>query len=149
MSYINIKPAAGSVSEKVRKGRGVGSGKGGTSTRGHKGSRSRSGDVIKKGFEGGQMPIQRRLPKFGFTNPFRVEYKTISLARLQELAEEAGAPKVFDKTYFVERGIISSAKLLKVLGVGELKAALTVKADKFSKSAQAAIEKAGGQAIAE
>lgn len=119
---------------------------GGTSTRGHKGAKSRSGYSKKVGFEGGQMPIQRRLPKFGFKNINRVEYSPINLSTLQELAERKGLQTI-GKEELAEAGLISAKKLIKILGNGELKAKLEVKADAFSKSAEAAIIAAGGSAV--
>ena len=136
MKLENLKPAKGSVKNKKRIARGEGSGRGGTATRGMNGAASRSGYHHKIGFEGGQMPLQRRLPKFGFKNPTRVEYQPVNVSALQALSEaigktEIGAPR----------------DLVKVLGNGELTAALTVTADAFSKSAVSKIEAAGGKAI--
>jgi len=143
MELNNLTPAAGSVKTAKRIGRGAGSGLGGTSTRGHKGAQSRSGYSKKIGFEGGQMPMQRRLPKFGFKNINRVEYKAINLNVLQSLAETKkleviGLPELF------EAGFINKSMLVKILGTGTLTAKLTVKANAFSKSAEAAITAAGG-----
>ncbi|MBR2265619.1 MAG: 50S ribosomal protein L15 [Paludibacteraceae bacterium] len=143
MELNNLTPAAGSVKTAKRVGRGAGSGLGGTSTRGHKGAQSRSGYSKKIGFEGGQMPMQRRLPKFGFKNINRVEYKAINLNILQQLADERkleviGLPELF------EAGFINKSALVKILGNGTLTAKLTVKANAFSKSAEAAITAAGG-----
>ena len=143
MELHNLTPAAGSVKTAKRVGRGAGSGLGGTSTRGHKGAKSRSGYSKKIGFEGGQMPMQRRLPKFGFKNINRVEYKAINLNILQQLADERkleviGLPELF------EAGFINKSMLVKILGNGTLTAKLTVKANAFSKSAEAAITAAGG-----
>lgn len=143
MELHNLTPAAGSVKTAKRIGRGAGSGLGGTSTRGHKGAQSRSGYSKKIGFEGGQMPMQRRLPKFGFKNINRVEYKAINLNILQQLAdakklEVIGLPELF------EAGFINKSMLVKILGNGTLTAKLTVKANAFSKSAEAAITAAGG-----
>ena len=143
MELNNLTPAAGSVKTAKRVGRGAGSGLGGTSTRGHKGAKSRSGYSKKIGFEGGQMPMQRRLPKFGFNNINRVEYKAINLNILQQLADERkleviGLPELF------EAGFINKSMLVKILGNGTLTAKLTVKANAFSKSAEAAITAAGG-----
>ena len=143
MELNNLTPAAGSVKTAKRVGRGAGSGLGGTSTRGHKGAKSRSGYSKKIGFEGGQMPMQRRLPKFGFKNINRVEYKAINLNILQQLADERkleiiGLPELF------EAGFINKSMLVKILGNGTLTAKLTVKANAFSKSAEAAITAAGG-----
>jgi len=147
MGLNNLKPAEGSTKSRKRIGRGEGSGRGGTSTRGHKGQKSRSGYKKKIGFEGGQMPLQRRVPKFGFKNPFRVAYHGINLDTLQKLAEsknlEAITPEVL-----VENGLANSKDFIKILGRGELKAKLEVTAHAFSKTAQAAIENAGGKATA-
>ncbi|MCB0505169.1 MAG: 50S ribosomal protein L15 [Cyclobacteriaceae bacterium] len=145
MKLHTLKPAEGSVKGKKRIGRGQGSGKGGTSTRGHKGAKSRSGYSRKVGFEGGQMPLQRRLPKFGFTNPNRVEYKAVNLDTIQQLAESTKAKKV-DVALLVENGLVGKNDLVKVLGRGELKAKVEVTAHKFSESAVKAIEAAGGKA---
>lgn len=143
MELHNLKPAKGSVKVKKRLGRGPGSGMGGTSTRGHKGAKSRSGYSQKLGFEGGQMPIHRRLPKFGFKNPFRVEYKVINLDTLQTLHETHNA-SVIDIDFLKEHGIVSGSNLIKILGRGELKATVNVTAHAFSSTAKEAIEKAGG-----
>lgn len=145
MELHNLKPAAGSKGREKRLGRGEGSGHGGTSTRGHKGAQARSGYSRKIGFEGGQMPIQRRLPKFGFRNPNRVEYKAVNVALLQAYAEKAGV-SVFTPDTFVEAGLASKNELVKVLGNGELTMKLEVNAHAFSKSAIAKIEAAGGTA---
>ena len=145
MKLHTLKPAEGSVKGKKRIGRGQGSGKGGTSTRGHKGAKSRSGYSRKVGFEGGQMPLQRRLPRFGFTNPNRVEYKAVNLDTIQQLAESTKAKKV-DVALLVENGLVGKNDLVKVLGRGELKAKVEVTAHKFSESAVKAIEAAGGKA---
>lgn len=145
MKLHTLKPAEGSVKNKKRIGRGQGSGKGGTSTRGHKGAKSRSGYSRKEGFEGGQMPLQRRLPKFGFTNPNRVEFKAINLDTLQQLAESTKAKKI-DVALLAEHGLVGKNDLIKVLGRGELKAKLDVTVHKFSESAVKAIEAAGGKA---
>lgn len=146
MELHNLKPAEGSVRNRKRVGRGQGSGRGGTSTRGHKGAKSRSGYSRKIGFEGGQMPIQRRLPKFGFNNPNRVEYKVINLDVLQDLAEKKNITKI-DQTVLHEAGLVAKKDLIKILGGGALSLKLEVKADKFSKSAKEAIEAAGGTVI--
>lgn len=146
MELHTLKPATGSVRNRKRIGRGAGSGRGGTSTRGHKGAKSRSGYSQKIGFEGGQMPIQRRLPKFGFNNPNRVEYKVINLSVLQELAETKNITKI-DKTVLYESGLIAKKDLVKILGNGALTAKLEVVADKFSKSAKAAIEAVDGTVV--
>lgn len=143
MNLSNIKPAAGSVRANKRLGRGVASGKGGTSTRGHKGAKSRSGYSRKIGFEGGQMPLQRRLPKFGFNPIERIEYKGINLFALQALAEEKKLSEVSVQT-LIGAGMISKKQKVKILAKGELSAKLNVEAHAFSKSAQEAIEKAGG-----
>lgn len=146
MELNNLTPAAGSVKTAKRIGRGAGSGLGGTSTRGHKGAKSRSGYSKKIGFEGGQMPIQRRLPKYGFKNINRVEYKAINLATLQALAEQKQLEKI-GLAELHEAGFIGKQALVKILGNGELKAKLTVEANAFSVSAQKAIEAAGGSVV--
>ena len=143
MNLSNLKPAAGSTSTRKRIGRGPGSGLGGTSTRGHKGAKSRSGYKNKIGFEGGQMPIQRRLPKFGFKNITRVEYKPINLSTLQTLAEAKQLSKIGIQE-LVEAGFISASQLVKILGNGTLTTKLDVEAHAFSKSAEAAIQAVGG-----
>ena len=142
MDLSNLKPAKGSVKEKTRKGRGQGSGKGGTSTRGHKGAQARSGAKRKIGFEGGQMPLQRIVPKFGFTNPNRVEYCPVNLSTLQKLAENGIS--VITPEVLVENGVVHRKELVKILAKGELTAKLDVKANAFSAKAQQAIEAAGG-----
>lgn len=144
MKLHNLKPAEGSTKKVKRIGRGEGSGHGGTSTRGHKGAQARSGYSHKIGFEGGQMPIQRRLPKFGFTNPNRVEYKGINVSVLQQLAENMNVDSVNVET-LMEAGFISKNQLVKILGNGELTSKLDVTAHAFSKSAIAKIEAAGGK----
>lgn len=143
MKLNEIKPAEGSTKNRKRIGRGEGSGHGGTSTRGHKGAGSRSGTKRKIGFEGGQMPLQRRLPKFGFKNINRVEYKGINLDTLQMLVEKHNITAVTHET-LVEHGICSKKDLVKVLGRGELKGKLDVSAHGFSSAAKEAIEKLGG-----
>lgn len=144
MNLHNLKPAEGSTkSAKKRLGRGQGSGKGGTATRGTKGAQARAGYEHKLGFEGGQMPIQRRLPKFGFKNPTRVEYQPVNVGDLQKLADATGI-NVINLDLMVEAGLASPKSLVKVLGNGELTAKLEVCADAFSKSAIAKIEAAGG-----
>ena len=143
MNLSNLKPAAGSTSTRKRIGRGPGSGLGGTSTRGHKGAKSRSGYKNKIGFEGGQMPIQRRLPKFGFKNINRVEYKPINLSTLQTLAEAKQLSKIGIQE-LVEAGFISASQLVKILSNGTLTTKLEVEAHAFSKSAEAAIQAVGG-----
>ena len=145
MSLSNLRPAEGSTKTGKRIGRGTGSGLGGTSTRGHKGAKSRSGYSKKIGFEGGQMPIQRRLPKFGFKNINRVEYKAINLDVLQRLAETKKVEKIDIQT-LVDAGFISSNQLVKILGNGALTTKVNVEAHAFSKSAEAAIQAVGGTA---
>lgn len=142
MKLQNLTPAAGSLGREKRIGRGEGSGHGGTSTRGHKGAQARSGYSRKIGFEGGQMPIQRRLPKGGFTNPNRVEYKAINLPALDLLAQKFG-PVITIET-FREAGFLSKNQLVKVLGNGELTTKVEVSANAFSESAKAKIEALGG-----
>ena len=143
MDLSNIQPAVGAVKSKTRIGRGAGSGKGGTSTRGHKGAKSRSGYSKKIGFEGGQMPMQRRLPKFGFKNINRVEYKAINLSTLQQLAEAKKLEKI-GLIELHEAGFISKTQLVKILGNGTLTLKLDVEANAFSASAEAAITALGG-----
>lgn len=145
MNLNNLTPAAGSVKSSKRIGRGPGSGKGGTSTRGHKGAKSRSGYSRKIGFEGGQMPLQRRLPKFGFKNMNRVEYKPINLSTLQELADKLGIDTINFDT-LVNAGFLSKNSKVKILANGELKSKLLVEAHAFSNTAKAAIEALGGEA---
>lgn len=145
MKLNNLKPAAGATHTSKRLGRGQGSGKGGTSTRGTKGAQARAGYEHKIGFEGGQMPIQRRLPKFGFKNPTRVEYQAVSLSALEAIAQSG--LQEFGVEEIKAAGYAGRADLVKVLGNGELKTAITVKADAFSKSAVAKIEAAGGKAV--
>jgi large subunit ribosomal protein L15 len=143
MDLSNLQPAKGSTRSKKRIGRGQGSGKGGTATRGHKGQKSRSGYKSKIGFEGGQMPLQRRVPKFGFKNINRKEYKGINISTLQELADAKKLTNI-DVDVLVEAGLVRKDSLVKILGNGELKAKLNVKAHAFSKSAVTAIEAAAG-----
>ena len=143
MDLSNLQPAVGSVKRKTRIGRGPGSGKGGTSTRGHKGAKSRSGYSRKIGFEGGQMPLQRRLPKFGFKNINRVEYKPINLDLIQSLAEAKNLQKIGIEELRAA-GFINSRQLVKILANGTITSALTVEANAFSQAAQKAIEAAGG-----
>ena len=146
MDLSNLQPAKGATHSRKRVGRGEGSGHGGTSTRGHNGAQSRSGYSRKIGFEGGQMPLQRRVPKFGFTNPNRVEYKGLNLDTLQSLVE---AKKLKTKITFedlVKNGLVGKKELVKVLGRGELTKKLNITAHAFSKSAVAAIEAQGGTA---
>ena len=148
MDLSNLKPAEGSVKNQGKRiGRGQGSGKGGTATRGHKGAKSRSGYSKKKGFEGGQMPLQRRVPKFGFTNINRKEYQGINLDTLQELVDDKKIKGTVDlDTLFLNR-LTGKNDLVKILGRGELKAKLKVSAHKFTATAKAAIEAAGGEAV--
>jgi len=146
MNLSNLKPAEGSIKTRKRIGRGTGSGLGGTSTRGHKGAKSRSGYSRKIGFEGGQMPIQRRLPKFGFKNINRVEYKAINLETLQQLAETQQLSKI-GVADLIAAGFISKSQLVKILGKGELTAKLDVEAHAFSKSAEEAIQALGGNVV--
>jgi large subunit ribosomal protein L15 len=143
MELNNLKPAKGSVKDGKRIGRGAGSGHGGTSTRGHKGAQSRSGYSRKIGFEGGQMPLQRRVPKYGFTNINRVEYKAINISTLQTLADKKSISTI-DIPALFEAGLISKKDKVKILGKGELKSKLVVKAHAFSKSAIQAIESLQG-----
>ncbi|SIS84246.1 LSU ribosomal protein L15P [Zobellia uliginosa] len=148
MNLSNLKPADGATNRAGKRvGRGQGSGKGGTATRGHKGAKSRSGYSKKIGFEGGQMPLQRRVPKFGFTNINRVEYKGINVEKLQELVDNKKVKDVVTFEALVDNGLAKSKDLVKILGGGELKASLKVSAHKFTASAKAAIEAAGGEAI--
>jgi large subunit ribosomal protein L15 len=144
MKLNSLKPAEGSTKNRKRIGRGTGSGRGGTSTRGHKGAKSRSGYSRKPGFEGGQMPLVRRLPKFGFHSPNRVEYKGINLDVIQELATGSSA-SVIDMDLLLNNGLMSTNDKIKILGRGELKAKVEVKAHAFSATAVQAIEKAGGK----
>lgn len=146
MKLHTLKPAEGSTKNKKRIGRGQGSGRGGTSTRGHNGAQSRSGYSRKEGFEGGQMPLQRRVPKFGFTNPNRVEYKAVNLETLQELVDKTKAKKI-DVQLLVDNGIVGRKDLVKILGRGELKNKVEVEVHKFSAAAVSAIEAAGGKAV--
>lgn len=143
MNLSNLKPAEGSTKQRKRVGRGQGSGRGGTSTRGHKGAKSRSGYSRKIGFEGGQMPLQRRVPKFGFTNINRKEFKGINLDTLQFLAETKKV-NVITIDVILDNGLASKNDKIKVLGRGELKAKLDVTVHAFSATAKAAIEAAGG-----
>ena len=147
MELSNLSPSKGSVTtKKKRLGRGQGSGKGGTATRGHNGAKSRSGYSKKLGFEGGQMPLQRRIPKFGFKNINRVEYQPVNLNALQLLVDNKKIKKgTVNINVLIENGLVGKNDLVKILGSGELKTALKVKAHKFSKSAQAQIEKSGGE----
>ena len=148
MDLSNLKPAKGSINKNSKRiGRGQGSGKGGTATRGHKGAKSRSGYSKKLGFEGGQMPLQRRIPKFGFKNINRLEYKPLNLDKIQSLVDEKKIKTVMDQKLLIKLGVVGKNDLVKVLGKGELKAKLKVSAHKFSASAKSSIESAGGEAI--
>ena len=146
MKLNNLKPAEGAVKARKRIGRGTGSGRGGTSTRGHKGAKSRSGYSKKIGFEGGQMPLQRRVPKYGFKNINRVEYKAINLSTLQALAESKSLETI-NVQALVAAGFISSKQLVKVLANGTLTVKLTVEAHAFSQKAIEAIEAVGGTVV--
>lgn len=146
MNLSNLKPAEGSTKREKRIGRGEGSGHGGTSTRGHKGAKSRSGYSKKVGFEGGQMPLQRRVPKGGFTNINRVEYKAVNLSTIETLAAKLDT-ELIDFQTLLTAGLINKNSLVKILGRGELTRKLEVHAHAFSKSAQAAIEAIKGTAV--
>lgn len=146
MELNNLTPAKGSTKKTKRIARGQGSGHGGTATRGHNGAKSRSGYSKKIGFEGGQMPLQRRVPKFGFTNPTRVEYKGVNVSTLQFLVDNKKVTKI-DKETLMNNGLVAKKDLVKILGDGELNASVEVTADAFSKSAIEKIEKAEGKAI--
>jgi large subunit ribosomal protein L15 len=143
MNLHNLTPAKGSTKNRKRIARGQGSGRGGTSTRGHKGAKSRSGYSRKIGFEGGQMPLQRRVPKFGFTNRNRVEYKAINLDIIQDLIDRKKVTEI-NHEVLQANGLVSRNELVKILGRGELKSKIDVAAHKFSASAKAAIEAQGG-----
>ncbi|MGF1558283.1 MAG: 50S ribosomal protein L15 [Flavobacteriaceae bacterium] len=148
MNLSNLKPAEGAVNrDGKRLGRGQGSGKGGTAARGHKGAKSRSGYSKKIGFEGGQMPLQRRVPKFGFSNVNRKEYQGVNLSKLQELVDNSIVKDAITFETLVENRLVRKNEMVKILGGGELKAKLTVTAHKFTATAKAAIEAAGGEAI--
>jgi large subunit ribosomal protein L15 len=147
MSLHNLKPAEGSVKSGKRIARGEGSGKGGTAARGHNGAKSRSGYSKKIGFEGGQMPLQRRVPKFGFTNINRKEYKGVNLDKLQELVDNKKITDTVSLDILVANGVVGKNDLVKILGRGELKATLNVTVHKFTATAKAAIEAAGGQVV--
>jgi large subunit ribosomal protein L15 len=148
MNLSNLQPAEGSThNQNKRVGRGEGSGKGGTSTRGHKGAKSRSGYSKKIGFEGGQMPLQRRVPKFGFKNINRIEYQGINLDTLQTLVENGVVTDTIDFSALVINGLVTKNELVKILGRGDLKVALKVYAHKFTATAKSAIEAAGGEAV--
>ena len=148
MNLSNLKPAEGSThNQNKRLGRGEGSGKGGTAARGHKGAKSRSGYSKKIGFEGGQMPLQRRVPKFGFTNINRKEYEGVNLDTLQLLVDNGIVTDAVDITVYVTNRLATKNEIVKILGRGELKAKLKVSAHKFTATAKAAIEAAGGEAV--
>jgi len=148
MNLHNLQPAEGSThNQNKRVGRGEGSGKGGTAARGHKGAKSRSGYSKKIGFEGGQMPLQRRVPKFGFTNINRKEYQGVNLDTLQQLVDNGTVTDTVDMTTFVGNRLATKNEMVKVMGRGELKAKLKVTAHKFTATAKAAIEAAGGEAV--
>ena len=148
MDLSNLKPAEGSVKNQGKRvGRGQGSGKGGTATRGHNGQKSRSGYSKKLGFEGGQMPLQRRVPKFGFTNINRKEYQGINLDTLQQMVDEKKIKDSINLDAMIAFRLAGKNELVKILGRGELKSKLTVTAHKFTASAKAAIEAAGGEAV--
>ena len=147
MNLHNLKPASGSVKSRKRIARGEGSGKGGTATRGHNGQKSRSGYSRKIGFEGGQMPLQRRVPKFGFTNINRKEYVGINLDKLQELVENGKITDTVNMEVLIENRLARKNELIKILGRGELKAKLNVTVHKFTATAKSAIEAAGGEAV--
>ena len=146
MKLNNLKPAAGATHTSKRVGRGEGSGKGGTATRGTKGAQARAGYEHKTGFEGGQMPLQRRVPKFGFKNPTRIEYKAVNVADIEALAAATGLQEI-GMEELVAAGLVGRKDLVKVLGNGEIKSAVTLTADAFSESAKAKIEAAGGKAV--
>ncbi len=146
MNLSNLKPAEGSTKNRKRIGRGQGSGRGGTSTRGHKGAKSRSGYTSKVGFEGGQMPLQRRLPKVGFKNINRVSYRGLNLDILQRLVDKTNASEI-NMDLLIQNGLASKNDLIKILGRGELKSKIEVKVHAFSASAKLAIENTGGTAI--
>ena len=147
MQLNNLRPAKGSVKTSKRIGRGQGSGKGGTAARGHKGAKSRSGYSRKVGFEGGQMPLQRRVPKFGFTNINRKEYLGINLDKLQEFVDNGKIKDTVNMEVLVQARLARKNDLVKILGRGELKAKLNITVHKFTETAKAAIEKAGGKAV--
>ncbi|MDB2368668.1 50S ribosomal protein L15 [Flavobacteriales bacterium] len=146
MDLSNLTPAKGSVKNRKRIARGEGSKKGGTSTRGHKGAKSRSGYSRKVGFEGGQMPLQRRVPKFGFTNPNRKEFRGVNLHTLQTLVDNKKVKDAIDLDVLIANGLAHKNDLVKILGRGELKAKLNITVHSFSASAKTAIESAGGSA---
>jgi large subunit ribosomal protein L15 len=145
MKLHDLQPASGSIRNNFRRGRGQGSGGGGTATRGHKGAQSRSGHSSKRGFEGGQMPLQRRLPKFGFKNINRVEYKGINLDVIQKMStkDQSG---VLNPDFFIKHGLANKNQKIKILGRGTLESALTIQAHAFTATAKTAIESKGGKA---
>ena len=147
MELSNLKPAEGSVKTRKRIARGEGSKRGGTSTRGHKGAKSRSGYSRKLGFEGGQMPLQRRVPKFGFNNINRIEYQGVNLDTIQTIVDSKKVKGSLDFDSMIKLRLVRKNELVKILGRGELKAKLKISAHKFTASAKAAIEAAGGEAI--
>ena len=147
MKLHTLKPAEGSTKAKKRVGRGQGSGHGGTSTRGHKGAKSRSGYKSKIGFEGGQMPLQRRVPKFGFKNINRVEYQGVNLDTIQNLIDNKKVKTTLDFESMVKLRLVRKNELVKILGRGELKGKIKISAHKFTASAKTAIEAAGGEAV--
>jgi len=148
MDLHNLKPAEGSVKNSGKRiGRGQGSGKGGTATRGHKGAKSRSGYSKKIGFEGGQMPIQRRVPKFGFTNINRKDYQGVNLDVIQQLVDDNKIKDTVDFETLVSLGLVGPREMVKILGRGELKAKLKISAHKFTATAAKAIEAAGGEVV--
>jgi len=146
MELSNLKPAGGSTKNNKRRGRGVATGLGGTAGKGHKGHKSRSGHKAKRNFEGGQMPLQMRLPKIGFRNPARQEYEILNLDQLQSIANRTNLD-IIDITLFTKEGLINPGQKMKILGRGELTAKLKVTAHKFTATAKAAIEAAGGEAV--
>ena len=146
MKLHDLKPAEGSIKDRKRVGRGEGSKRGGTSTRGHKGAKSRSGYSRKIGFEGGQQPLQRRVPKFGFTNPNRKEYNGVNLDTLQDLFDKKKIGKTVTKKELMDNGLVQKKDFVKILGRGSLTAQLDITVDAFSVTAKNAIEKAGGSA---
>lgn len=147
MNLNNLKPSTGSTFSTKRIGRGQGSGYGGTSTKGHKGQKARAGYSQKIGFEGGQMPLQRRLPKFGFKNINRKEFRAINLDTIQTLIDTKNIAGDITRDVLIENGLASKNELVKILGRGDLKSGVSISADKFTKSAEEAINKAGGKAI--
>ena len=147
MNLNNLKPSTGSTFSTKRIGRGQGSGYGGTSTKGHKGQKARAGYSQKICFEGGQMPLQRRLPKFGFKNVNRKEFRAINLDTIQTLIDTKNITGEITREVLVENGLASKNELVKILGRGDLKSGISITADKFTKSAEEAINKAGGKAI--